>query len=329
MTLTQTESREQTLGVLSGGARFLLVTHEHPDGDAIGSLLTTKLVLESLGKDVVSFIAKDDLPLSYEYQWLDVSDVADSLPADLEQRIVVFLDCGNTERSPIVEAEAPPEQVLNIDHHHDNTRFGGINHVVEDASSTSEIVWDLASGLGVTLTPEMAEPLYVGLITDTGRFMYPNVSPRTHQMAAELIATGIDANLIFRRIYECLPEGKLHLFARALTKARRFLDGQLTLAILSDQDFAECDAPPSYTEGIVDFLRAVDGTRVAALIRETTEGEVESYRVSMRSSDGSIDVSRIARAGGGGGHAAAAGFKSELDDEQLIELLCSEISEQL
>ncbi len=329
MTLTQTESREQTLGVLSGGDRFLLVTHEHPDGDAIGSLLAMKLILETLGKDVVSFIAKDDLPLSYEYQWLDVSDVADSLPADLEQRIVVFLDCGNTERSPIVEAEAPPEQVLNIDHHHDNTRFGGINHVVEDASSTSEIVWDLASGLGVTLTPAMAEPLYVGLITDTGRFMYPNVSPRTHQMAAELVATGIDANLIFRRIYECLPEGKLHLFGRALTKARRFLDGQLTLAILSDQDFAECDAPPSYTEGIVDFLRAVDGTRVAALIRETTEGEVESYRVSMRSSDGSIDVSRIARAGGGGGHAAAAGFKSELDDEQLIELLCSEISEQL
>jgi len=329
MTLTQTESREQTLGVLSGGGRFLLVTHEHPDGDAIGSLLAMKLILETLGKDVVSFIAKDDLPLSYEYQWLNVSDVADSLPVDLEQRIVVFLDCGNTERSPIVEAEAPPEQVLNIDHHHDNTRFGGINHVVEDASSTSEIVWDLASGLGVTLTPAMAEPLYVGLITDTGRFMYPNVSPRTHQMAAELVATGIDANLIFRRIYECLPEGKLHLFARALTKARRFLDGQLTLAILSDQDFAECDAPPSYTEGIVDFLRAVDGTRVAALIRETTEGEVESYRVSMRSSDGSIDVSRIARAGGGGGHAAAAGFKSELDDEQLIELLCSEISEQL
>jgi len=329
MTLTQTESREQTLGVLSGGGRFLLVTHEHPDGDAIGSLLAMKLILETLGKDVVSFIAKDDLPLSYEYQWLNVSDVADSLPADLEQRIVVFLDCGNTERSPIVEAEAPPEQVLNIDHHHDNTRFGGINHVVEDASSTSEIVWDLASGLGVTLTPAMAEPLYVGLITDTGRFMYPNVSPRTHQMAAELVATGIDANLIFRRIYECLPEGKLHLFARALTKARRFLDGQLTLAILSDQDFAECDAPPSYTEGIVDFLRAVDGTRVAALIRETTEGEVESYRVSMRSSDGSIDVSRVARAGGGGGHAAAAGFKSELDDEQLIELLCSEISEQL
>jgi len=329
MTLTQTESREQTLGVLSGGHRFLLVTHEHPDGDAIGSLLATKLILETLGKDVVSFIAKDDLPLSYEYQWLDVSDVVDSLPADLEQRIVVFLDCGNTERSPIVEAEAPPEQVLNIDHHHDNTRFGGINHVIEEASSTSEIIWDLAAGLGVALTPEMAEPLYVGLITDTGRFMYPNVSPRTHQMAGDLIATGIDANLIFRRIYERLPEGKLHLFARALTKARRFLDGQLTLAILSDQDFAECDAPSSYTEGIVDFLRAVDGTRVAALIRETTEGDVESYRVSMRSSDGSVDVSKIARAGGGGGHAAAAGFKSELDDEQLIELLCTEISEQL
>ncbi|MSX01691.1 MAG: bifunctional oligoribonuclease/PAP phosphatase NrnA [Actinobacteria bacterium] len=328
MTPTLTESREQTIAVLGEGDRFLLVTHEHPDGDAVGSLLAMKMILEQLGKDVITFIAQGDLPLSYEYGWVNVSDVVAEVPDDVGDRIVVFLDCGNTERSPIAEREAPPQQVLNIDHHHDNTRFGGIDHVVEDASSTAEIVWDLAAGLGVELTADMAECLYLGLITDTGRFMYPNATPRSHEMAAELIATGIDANLIFRRVYECLPEAKLRLFGRALSNAERHLGGKLTLAVLSAEDFEQSGAPSSFTEGIVDFLRAVDGTQVAALIRETSEGGTESYRISMRSSDGTVDVSKIARAGGGGGHPAAAGFKSELARGDLIALLCAEIEAQ-
>jgi len=328
MNPTATQSREQTISALQQGERFLLVTHEHPDGDALGSLLSMSLILRALGKDVVSFIAADDLPLSYEYDWLDVSDIVSEIPRDADERVVVFLDCGNTERSPLVDAAAAPEHLLNIDHHHDNTRFGSIDYVLEDASSTAEIVWDLANSLGVALTPEIAEALYLGLITDTGRFMYPNATPRSHAMATELLAVGIDGNLIFRRVYENLPEAKLHLFARALTVAERYLDGRLTLSVLSNDDFEQCGAPASYTEGIVDFLRAVDGTRVAALIRETTDESGQSYRVSMRSSDGEIDVSMIARAGGGGGHPAAAGFKSELGRDDLIALLCEQISEQ-
>ena len=328
MNPTATQSREQTISALNEGQSFLLVTHEHPDGDALGSLLSMALILRELGKDVVAFIAADDLPLSYEYDWLDINGVVSEIPADVDDRVVVFLDCGNTERSPLVDEAAAPEQILNIDHHHDNTRFGSIDYVVEDASSTAEIVWDLANGLGVPLTIEIAEALYLGLITDTGRFMYPNATARSHAMATELLAAGIDGNLIFRRVYENLPEAKLHLFARALTAAERYLDGRLTLSILSTADFEECGATASYTEGIVDFLRAVDGTRVAALIRETTDAAGPSFRISMRSSDGEIDVSKIARAGGGGGHPAAAGFKSELPKDELIELLCSQISEQ-
>lgn len=328
MNPTATESREQTIAALGAGRRFLLVTHENPDGDALGSLLAMSLILRALGKDVVSFIAADDLPLSYEYEWLDISEVVSQIPADLDERVVVFLDCGNTERSPLVDEAAAPEQLLNIDHHHDNTRFGSVDHVVEEASSTAEIVWDLARGLNVPLTVEIAEALYLGLITDTGRFMYPNATARSHAMATELLASGIDGNLIFRRVYENLPEAKLHLFARALSVAERHLDGQLTLSVLTNGDFEQCGAPASYTEGIVDFLRAVDGTRVAALIRETTDETGESYRISMRSSDGEVDVSKIARAGGGGGHPAAAGFKSELSRDDLIELLCTQIREQ-
>lgn len=328
MNPTATHSREQTISALREGERFLLATHEHPDGDALGSLLTMSLILRSLGKDVVSFIAADDFPLSYEYDWLDISEVVCEIPADVDDRVVVFLDCGNTDRSPLVDEGAAPDDLLNIDHHHDNTRFGSTNHVVEDASSTAEIVWDLARGLDVQLTIEMAEALYLGLITDTGRFMYPNATPRSHEMATDLLAVGIDGNLIFRRVYENLPEAKLRLFGRALDGAERYLDGRLTLTVLTNADFEECKASSSYTEGIVDFLRAVDGTRVAAVIRETTDENGESYRVSMRSSDGTVDVSKIARAGGGGGHPAAAGFKSELNRDDLIALLCRQISEQ-
>ncbi len=328
MNPTATQSREQTIGALSEGQRFLLATHENPDGDALGSLLAMSLVLRSLGKDVVTLIAADDLPLSYEYHWLDISEVVSELPADVDLRVVVLLDCGNTERSALADEVAAPEQLLNIDHHHDNTRFGSIDYVVEDASSTAEIVWDLAHGLGVELTAEIAEALYLGLITDTGRFMYPNATARSHAMAAELLAAGIDGNLIFRRVYENLPEAKLHLFARALSAAERHLDRRLTVSVLSSKDFDECGAPASYTEGIVDFLRAVDGTQVAALLRETSDENGESYRISMRSSDGVIDVSKIARAGGGGGHPAAAGFKSELPKAALIDLICAQISEQ-
>ena len=328
MNPTATQSREQTINALRQGEKFLLVTHEHPDGDALGSLLAMSIILRSLGKDVVSFIAADDRPLSYEYAWVDVSGVVSEIPADLESRVVVFLDCGNTERSPLVEEAASPEQLLNIDHHHDNTRFGSVDYVVEDASSTAEIVWDLAHGLDVPLNAEMAELLYLGLITDTGRFMYPNATPKSHEMASELLAAGIDGNLIFRRVYENLPEAKLRLFARALTATERHLDGRLTLSILTTDDFQPCAAASSFTEGIVDFRRAVDGTRVAALIRETSDANGESYRVSMRSSDGGIDVSKIARAGGGGGHPAAAGFRSELGRDDLVALLCAQISEQ-
>ncbi len=328
MNSTATQSREQMLDALQKGHSFLLVTHEHPDGDALGSLLSMLLILRSLGKDAVACIPAGDLPLSYEYDWLDISAVVNEIPDDADERVIVFLDCGNTERSPLVDEGAAPEQLLNIDHHHDNTRFGSLDYVVEDASSTVEIVWDLAHGLEVPLTMEIAEALYLGLITDTGRFMYPNTTARSHAMAAELLAVGIDGNLIFRRVYENLPEAKLHLFARALSGAERYLDGRLTLTVLSNADFEQCAAPSTYTEGIVDFLRAVDGTRVAAVIRETSDQQGESYRISMRSSDGGIDVSKIAHAGGGGGHPAAAGFRSELGRDDLIALLCTQISEQ-
>ena len=140
---------------------------------------------------------------------------------------MIFLDCGNIDRNPAVELKQAA-RILNIDHHHDNTRFGTVDHVVPDASCTAEMIWDLMRALGVELTQPIAEALYVGLVTDTGKFMYENTGPRAHVMAADLIGAGIDVHAIYRRLYEGVPQGKLELLARGLSAVERFDGGLLT-----------------------------------------------------------------------------------------------------
>jgi phosphoesterase RecJ-like protein len=334
MSPTQTspqETREGIMSVIRSAERFVLITHEHPDGDALGSLLGMHRVLGAMGKDSVMFICDNELPLPYEYRWLDLSEASGTVPADIEQRVIVFLDCGNIDRNPVEAFRSETATILNIDHHHDNTRFGTVDHVVGGASCTAELVWDLMTGLGVELTAEIAEPLYIGLITDTGRFMYENAGVRSHLMAAECISAGVEPARVNRAVYEGWPEPKLRLFALGLSRARREVGGALTFAFLSARDFEDTGAEESYTEGIVDRLRSVEGTKVAALARELhADGEGgPRWKISLRSSDGSVDVSAIAREAGGGGHRQAAGFRSELSQEGLVAFLCEHVAAQL
>jgi bifunctional oligoribonuclease and PAP phosphatase NrnA len=322
-------TREQVLDRIRSDSRFVLATHESVDGDALGSLVAMQSLLSALGKDVTMFIAPSDLPLPCEYRFFELDGLISSPPADIAQRTVVFLDCGNIDRNPAGVLQQG-RHLLNIDHHHDNTRFGTLNHVVPDASCTAEIVWDLMHGLGVAPTLAVAQALYVGLITDTGRFMYENTGPRAHEMAAELIAAGVDVQDIYRRLYEEMPQAKLTLLALALLRMKRHDSGVLTLAALSAADFREVGAEDNYAEGIVDHLRAVQGTKVAALVRELTSGERAGRRkVSLRATGGEVDVSQIAREQGGGGHPRAAGFSTTLELEELVEFLRGAIGAQL
>jgi phosphoesterase RecJ-like protein len=335
--------RAGVLDELRATNRTIVVTHEHPDGDALGSLIAMHNVLTALGHDNCMFIAECDLPLPYEYRFLPLDHVISDAPADLDRRTVIFLDCGNIERNPAAERLRPDAgwgHILNIDHHHDNTRFGGVNYVDPQASCTAEMVWDLARALGVELTPAIASALYVGLITDTGCFMYENTSPRAHVMAAELIEAGVDVHAIYQQVYEGVPFGKLALLARGLDNAERYDDGRLTASQLSAEDFAQAGAEESYAEGVIDHLRAVRGTAIAALARdrlgapgEAADGDGDGgsrlRKVSLRASDMRVDVSAIARAQGGGGHRAAAGFSTSLSWEELVAFLRSQLAEQL
>jgi bifunctional oligoribonuclease and PAP phosphatase NrnA len=322
-------TREQILEEIRSSDKFVLVTHEHPDGDALGSLVGMHRVLCALGKDSVMFMAADEFPLPHEYRFFRFDGLQSHPPEDLEERTIIFLDCGNIDRNPIEAFKGDDAHILNIDHHHDNTRFGTVNHVVEDASCTAEIVWDLMDPLAVSPTIEIAEALYVGLVTDTGKFMYENTGPKAHLMASEMIAAGIDVHGIYRRLYEGMPYEKLELLGRALACLERIDDGMLTFAYLDREAFSSVGAEDSYSEGIIDHLRSVDGTKVAALARELFDSDGLRKKVSLRSTDGAIDVSVIARAGGGGGHRRAAGFSTELSHDELVAFLREQVAAQL
>jgi phosphoesterase RecJ-like protein len=325
--------REQVLAELRDATKLIVVTHENPDGDALGSLIAMQEILTREGRDCLLFIDASEFPLPQEYRFFELPGLVSEPPDDLEERTIVFLDCGNLERNPAqaFRRAGGALHIVNIDHHHDNTQFGTVNYVVPEASCTAEIVWDLMYGLGIEPSLNIAEALYVGLITDTGRFMYENTGPRAHEMAADLIEAGVDVHEIYRRVYEGVPYGKLALLARGLAKVHRYDGGQLTVTELDAQDFADSGAEESYSEGVIDHLRAVEGTAVAALIRERmgdNDGE-RARKVSLRASDERVDVSAIARVQGGGGHRQAAGFSTGMQWDELVEFLRREVAQQL
>jgi phosphoesterase RecJ-like protein len=260
---------------------------------------------------------------------MQLSELRRELPGDIGQRVVVALDCANRRRlGPDHGFLDDAPLVIDIDHHHDNTRFGAINLVVADASSTGEILRDLIAELGVTLTPAIAEALYIAVVTDTGRFQYANTTPKALRLAAELVEAGADVNRVFQGVYENVAFAKLKLLARALDRAQVFEGGQLIVSILFKDDFAAAGAEEPFSEGIIDHLRAVEGADVVALIREPPTAIGPTWRVSLRTTAEDIDVSAIARKGGGGGHRQAAGFSSEEPVDEIISLIRREYLRQ-
>jgi phosphoesterase RecJ-like protein len=320
--MTQTSTDLQAVAAaLREHDRFLVVTHENPDGDALGSLLATTVVLRQLGKDAQMFLY-GSAPLPREYGFMRLDGLLRELPDDIGERVLVAVDCAKADR--IGADPAPVERaklVIDIDHHHDNTRFGAVNLIVADASSTGEVLRDVFAELGVELTPEIAEPLYIALVTDTGRFQYTNTTPKALRLAAELVEAGADVHQVFQQVYESVEFAKLKLLARALERARVLEGGRIVVSYLVRTDFAEVGAPEAYSEGIIDYLRAVEGSELSALIREPPRDDGPVHRVSLRASIDELDVSAIARTFGGGGHRQAAGFSSDASIDEITELV--------
>ena len=301
--------------------RFLLVTHENPDGDALGSILAMKLALDALGKDSVMFLG-GEMAIPPDYEFMPLDGLLRELPADAAERVILALDSATAARTRLGdELLAAAPLVVDVDHHHDNTRFGSINLIVVEASSTGEIVRDLLAQLGVGLTPEIAEAIYIAVDTDTGRFQYTNTTQKSHELARELMAAGVEPQEIFRLIYESQPFARQKLKGKALERAQLYEGGRMIASYLLRSDFEELGVGEEYAEGVIDELRCVKGVELAMTVREPPVPAGPARRISMRSASDDFDVSAIARQRGGGGHRRAAGFSTDESIEEVIEFV--------
>src|SRR4051794_144284 len=319
-TKTETADLDAVVEALRSHDRFLVTTHENPDGDALGSLLAATLALRQLGKDVYMYLA-GHAPLPGEYTFMQLDELERTLP-ERDERVLLAVDCANESRlGPDPEILHQSPFTIDVDHHHDNTRFGDLNLVVGDASSTGEVLRDVFGELGVELTPEIAEALYIAVVTDTGRFQYTNTTPKALRLAAELVEAGADVHRVFQGVYESVEFAKLKLLARALERAQVYEGGRLVVSYLLRSDFTELSVAEAFSEGIIDYLRAVEGAEMAALIREPPRREGPARRISLRASNDELDVSAIARLSNGGGHRQAAGFSSDESVEAITDFI--------
>ena len=317
---------EAVAELLRAHDRVAIACHEAPDGDALGSLLGAGTALAEAGWDVALW-APGEAPLPEDYAWLGYDRIARTPPDDLDQRLLLALDCGSAERlgagGPAAVAAAAAS--ANVDHHADNTLFAQVNAVDADAACATLLVLRLLHLLGIAVSPPVAEALYVGVVTDTGRFMYANADTDAHAAAGELIALGVRPDAVFRRLYEDRPAARVRLLARALATLDLRAGGRLAVACVSLEDLEQTGAAEADSEGVIDHLRAIRGVEVAAVIREPRAGGGALKKASLRSGDPSVDVARIAHAGGGGGHAMAAGFSMEGSFADVIAVIEAEL----
>jgi phosphoesterase RecJ-like protein len=324
---------DDVVAALAAADRVLVASHENPDGDAIGSMSAAALALRDAGKEVRLYLHADS-PIPHEYGFLNLDGLERTLDHGANKGwTLLALDCGNEARlgPDHVEMRASFDRVIDVDHHHDNSRFGDVNYVDGHASSTAEILARVFDGLGVEITGPIAEALYVGLVPDTGRFQYRTTSPAALRLAARLVEAGADVHRIFELVFETQPMDKKRLLGRVLENMQPYHGGRLLLSYVTRDDLALVSGDEATTEGLIDDLREVEGVQVAALIREQIalpDGTITPNRVSLRSR-GSIDVSRIARASGGGGHKQAAGFSHPGTIEQIRDFIVDEVGSML
>lgn len=312
---------------LRDAQQLIVASHENPDGDAIGSARAMQLILEAVGHDVIVYIPGAVVPK--EYEAIRPTRLTGEIPADVATRTLICVDCGNESRLANASLLASAARVINIDHHADNTHFGALNLIRGDVPCSTLLVRDLARELDVALTPEIATAIYIGLVTDTGRFQYSNTNADSFRLAAELVEAGVDVHDVFRSVYESVEYPRLKLLARGLEHACRYLDGRVVTTHLSRADFAESDANDDDAEGVVDYLRGVEGTYVAVFVRDLPDGSVRARKGSLRTTRDDIDVSAIARTWNGGGHRQAAGFSTDDDMQQITERVCAALEAQL
>ncbi|MCX5908183.1 MAG: bifunctional oligoribonuclease/PAP phosphatase NrnA [Deltaproteobacteria bacterium] len=276
-------------------------SHVNPEGDAIGAILALGLALEGMAKEAV-VLNQDPIPEMLNF--LPGAERIIHQAPETGVDIVFALDCGDRER--LGEEFAKVKRVgkiINIDHHVSNNFFGDINYVDPQASSASEIIYELLQAIPMKMTVAIAENIYTGILTDTGSFHYSNTSPQTFSVARACLLAGVDPWKVADKVYETQPLARLRLLSQVLQTLTVEEEGRVSYVVVTQAMLEKAGAAAAHTEDMVNFPRSLENAEVAILFRELSP---EKYRVSLRSR-GKADVTQVAQAFQGGGHRSASG----------------------
>lgn len=314
---------ERAAQAIQSANSIVLASHVNPDGDTLGSCLALAHALKAAGK-TVTLLSHDGVPDILK--WMPGQEWVERETPARDFDLAVVCDTGTVERigraKPAVEAA---RQTLTIDHHAAEGEFGEIRIVDSTAAATGELVFTLLTAMGLPLTKPIAQCLLCALVTDTGSFRYMNVTPRTFEIASELMRCGACPAEIAELVFDCRSYASLRLLGRALDSLQTRMEGRIAWAHIRASDFAELGATDEETEGIVTHVRAVRTAQVGAFFREIPRKQV---RISLRARDG-FDVNRVANVFGGGGHRLAAGCSMPPPLEEAERAVLAEIERQM
>lgn len=312
----------QIATTLTTSRNALIVCHLAPDGDCVGASLALALALDRIGVRAVVGSA-DGVP--QPFSTLPWADRTLRTPPQEWFDVGVAMECSTPDRAgPFAETLAGAGTLINIDHHLSNTGYGNLTYWDTAAAAVGEQVTEIIRALGVPIDAAIAQCLLTAIVTDTGSFRYPNVTPHTLRLAADLLEAGASVHAVVERVYETKTPAGLRLLGMALANLRLSADGRIAWTAVTPEMMAAAGALPEETTGIVGMLRQIRGVQVALLFEATPQG----VRVGIRSRDG-VRSHVIAEAMGGGGHQGAAGFTAAGSLDHVIATTLAEVEKEL
>ena len=294
----------ETVAAIRKHKRFLISAHVNPEGDSLCSQLAMKALLKAIGKESV-IINNDPVPAHYKFL-PGMNEISTDLAKKADFDAALILDCPTLKRvGSVGKLIGKDKVIINIDHHISNERFGTVNWVDANASSTGEMVYKLFKDMNVPLTKEIALCLYIAILTDTGSFNYDNTSAVTHEIASDLLGYGLEPGAVSESVYERRTLIDIKLLGLVLSTLRVNKSGEVACLEITRKMLTETGADVTKSEGFINYARSIDGVKVAVLFKEDQK-DPNKINVSFRSKAGA-DVNRIASSFGGGGHIKASG----------------------
>jgi phosphoesterase RecJ-like protein len=300
---------------------FAVLSHENPDGDAVGSAAAMGHILSRLGK---RFTLADASPLPRQFAWMDIPGKWTSAVPN-EYGYAIALDCGDAARLGALEQAVDPARLIVIDHHLGNPGFGAVNWVDTTASSTAEMVAALAEHLGLPLDGGLGQCLYVGMVTDTGDFTFGSTRPETLELAARILRAGLDVGAVNASLRNQWSLSRIKLWSEIMGGMKLHAGGGLGSIAISQEALSRTGTGVEDCDGLVNWVLRVRGVRAAVAVRELPDGRV---KFSLRSV-GDADVQRVAASFGGGGHRNASGGTVDGPLDEAERMLAAAVGQSL